>query len=187
MNFRDSLGAWGCGGDPLKGAHRDSEALVPSILPVIVAICQSLPLKVIQMQHHTIRCPNILVGIVVLCIGAIVWVGTEDWRFSRFPSTGPLAKYLPEGATALSYEQKSVGFQDFFVELQASGTREDYELFVENLLTALPNAKIGDEPVIFVNGAPHYRNNAITIEADHEISVELVWSSGTFRMFFAKT
>ncbi len=141
----------------------------------------------VEVKSKKFKWRYVVFGIGILFAGLYTFGGLQSWMYSRFPGTSSFAKYLPDGAIATRYEYESSGLQDYSIEFEASGTREDFDHFSERLLDSLPNARVEVQLNSWVDGVAQVNRDVIKIRADHEIGVELFWNNGIFVMHFSKT
>ena len=121
---------------------------------------------------------------VTLIVAVFVWIGTEEWRYSNFPSTCPFSDYLPNSAVPTKCEYE--GLISFSVEFQATGSPSNFDSFVKQLTEHLPNPAILEQPYTRIDGDPVFLEHDVKITADNGILVDIRWAEGVISMFYTE-
>ena len=119
-------------------------------------------------------------GLVLIAFSS--WIVSEDWRYSKFPNSCPIARNLPENAEATKCNYD--GLFDFTVDFQATGSRPDMDHFIEKIQNGLSNPRLDWDATSSITGASLNSEDRIQIRADHGISIYFEWDQGVISMFY---
>ncbi|WP_108815595.1 hypothetical protein [Loktanella sp. Alg231-35] len=115
-------------------------------------------------------------------IGFFAWLVSEDWRYSKFPNSCPVAQSLP--ANAVATKCKYDGLIDFSVDFQATGSRSDMAHFIDGIQNGLSNPRLDGDATNSITGAALNSEDRIQIRADHGVSVYFESDQGVITMFY---